>query len=81
MIKSQATVADGIIYISGCVGQLKAGELLSDGIQVQTETALNNLRNILLASGSSFNDVLKITVYLQNFQDYETFDKIYRNGN
>lgn len=77
---SQAIVDDKIVYVSGCVGQLETGKLVSGGIKEQTQTALNNLKNILLASGSSLNNVLKVNVYLQDFDEYEDFEEVYSNG-
>lgn len=50
------------------------------GAKEQTEAALINLKNILRASGSNLNNVLKTTVYLQDFNDFATVNDAYKDG-
>lgn len=81
LTKSQAVVADKTIYASGCIGvSLETGQLVSDDAAKQTEAALNHLKNILRAAGSNLNNVLKTTVYIQDFNDFATINEAYKNG-
>ena len=43
----------------------------------ETRQALINLSSILEASGSSIADVLKVTVYLNDIEDYSLVNQIY----
>lgn len=58
---------------------LETGQLVS-GAKGQAELALTHLKNILRASGSSLNNVVKTTVYLQDFNDFSTVNEVYRDG-
>lgn len=78
--KSQAVVAEKTVYVSGCLGtSLESGQLVS-GAKGQAELALTHLKNVLRASGSSLNNVVKTTVYLQDFNDFSTVNEVYRDG-
>lgn len=79
--KSQAVVADKTVYVSGCLGtSLETGKLVGDGAREQAEAALGHLKNVLRASGSTLNNVVKTTVYLQDFNDFASVNEIYKEG-
>lgn len=79
--ESQATVSDRTIYVSGCIGVgLESGQLVAGGAKEQTDAALNHLKNILRAAGSNLNNVLKTTVYIQDFEDFSTINEAYKSG-
>ncbi len=46
------------------------GEIVSPGIGVQTEQALQNLKNVLNVGGSDLDHVVKTTIYLKNMDDF-----------
>lgn len=71
---------DKTIYVSGCIGMTLDGQLVPGGAKEQTDTALIHLKNILRASGSNLNNVLKTTVYIQDFNDFTTINEAYKNG-
>jgi 2-iminobutanoate/2-iminopropanoate deaminase len=75
---NQAIVANGFVFVSGQVA-LRPGdkELLEGGIAVQTEQVLNNLDAILIAAGSSFANLVKTTVFLQNLSDFAAMNEVY----
>lgn len=74
-------MADKTVYVSGCLGtDLESGKLVPGGAKAEAEAALNHLKNILRASGSSLTNVVKCTVYLQNFDDFPIVNDIYREG-
>lgn len=48
-------------------------------IEEQTTQTLENLRAVLRAAGATFEDVIKVTVHLQDLQrDFPGYDRIYR---
>jgi 2-iminobutanoate/2-iminopropanoate deaminase len=75
---SQATIANGMIFTSGQLG-IPAGqsELVSGGIQAETRQALENIRAVLEAAGSSLANVLKVTVFLDDINDFAAMNEIY----
>jgi 2-iminobutanoate/2-iminopropanoate deaminase len=75
---SQAIVHGGIVYCSGQVALDPAsGQLLDGSVAAQTERALLNLQAVLQAAGSSFDQVMKTTVYLVAMADFAEMNKTY----
>lgn len=69
------------MYVSGCLGfDIAAGKLTEGGAAAQAELALNHLKNILLASNSEMDNVVKTTVFLQNFNDFQNVNEVYGKG-
>lgn len=80
-LHSQAVVVERNVYVSGCLGiNLETGKLVDGGVKQQAETALTHLKNILRASGSTMNNVVKTTVFLQDFNDFPIVNEIYKEG-
>ena len=75
---SQAIVANGFVFVAGQVG-LKPdhGELVGETIHEQTEQALANLKAILEAAGSSLDQIVKTTVFLDDFADFAGMNEVY----
>ena len=48
-------------------------------IKKQTEVVLNNLKAIIEDSGGSLSDVIKVTVYIRDMNDYEKINEVYGN--
>lgn len=46
-------------------------------IEEQTDQVLKNLGAILNASGLSFEDVVKVTVYISDLENFQRFNKVY----
>ena len=75
---SQAVEAGGFIYFSGQVGQDPAtGKLVAGGIAAETERVLQNLSAVLKAAGKSFDDVVRVGVFLTNIGDFGTLNGVY----
>jgi 2-iminobutanoate/2-iminopropanoate deaminase len=75
---SQAVSVDGWLYTAGQVGLDPAtGELVPGGFEAQAHRVFENLRQVLAAAGATFSDVVKTTVYLQDFGDFPKLNAIY----
>lgn len=48
----------------------KTGKLASDDIEVQIRQSLKNLNAVAIEAGGTLNDVVKITVYLTDFENF-----------
>jgi enamine deaminase RidA (YjgF/YER057c/UK114 family) len=63
---SQGIVANGFLYTAGQVPfNPTTMEVVGTDIQTQTKQALKNLRAVVEAAGSSFDKVVKTTVFLK----------------
>jgi 2-iminobutanoate/2-iminopropanoate deaminase len=75
---SQAISADGFVFTAGQVAlDPGTGELVGGGITEQTARALENLRAILTAAGTSFSQVVKTTVFLVDMADFTAMNEVY----
>jgi 2-iminobutanoate/2-iminopropanoate deaminase len=76
---SQAIIANGFIFVSGQVHKQpgKDGVLVSGDIKVKTAQVIENIKQILEASGSSLNNVVKVTTYLTDMSTYSLFNEEY----
>ncbi|MBN8661643.1 MAG: RidA family protein [Candidatus Obscuribacter phosphatis] len=74
---SQAIKHGGLVFVSGQIPLRPDGSLESGGITAETKQVLENLKNILAAAGSSFEQVLKTTVFLKDMGDFEAMNKVY----
>jgi 2-iminobutanoate/2-iminopropanoate deaminase len=75
---SQAIVYNGIAYLSGQIPLDPATmQIVEGGIEAQTERVLENLKAVLAACGSSFDRVLKTTVFLKDMADFPKMNEIY----
>src|SRR4051794_3228725 len=75
---SQAIVANGFVYVSGQVA-LKPGHdgLVGDTIEAQTEQVFANLLAILDEAGSGLDRLVKTTVFLASFDDFQGMNGVY----
>ena len=75
---SQAVKISDLVFVSGQIGNdPKTGEMVKGGINVQTRQVLKNLNEVLKAAGTAEKNVLKVTVYLTNMEDFPVVNGIY----
>jgi 2-iminobutanoate/2-iminopropanoate deaminase len=75
---SQGMTAAGFLFTAGQVALDPAtGELVAGGIADQTTRALENLRAVLGAAGSSLSQVVKTTVFLTDMGDFGQMNEVY----
>ena len=75
---SQATTNGDVLFTAGQLPLTVDGELLDDEpVAVQTEQALSNVEAILAAEGLEMGDVLKMTVFLDDIDDFEEMNETY----
>ena len=77
---SQAIIHNGIIYLSGQGAIDPATQKISLGdIEHETRLAMENIKIILEAAGSSLNQILTVTAYLLDMEDYAGFNAVYKS--
>jgi reactive intermediate/imine deaminase len=60
-----------LLFLSGIVALDANGRVVGKGdIRAQTKQVLENLKAILEAEGATFKDIVKITNYYMNYDDY-----------
>ena len=75
---SQAIKANGLVFVSGQLS-VRPGdkELTAGDIGAQTEQVFANLRAILEEAGTSLDNLVKTTVFLQNLDDFAGMNEVY----
>ncbi|KIK70952.1 hypothetical protein GYMLUDRAFT_33041 [Collybiopsis luxurians FD-317 M1] len=76
-ILSHATKVPGLIFLSGQTPVDKNGKLVEGGIQEHTAQCIKNLGNVLAASGSSWEKVVKVNVYLKDMDNFSAMNEVY----
>ncbi|KAJ9619139.1 uncharacterized protein PV06_02292 [Exophiala oligosperma] len=77
-IYSQAIVANGFVYCSGCVPMdPKTMKLIDGDIQAHTHQCIKNLGAVLEAAGSSLEHVVEVNVFLANMDDFAKMNEVY----
>ena len=76
---SQATSWNGLVFVSGQLPVLKAGDhsLAKASFEEQARCAFGNMLAVLDAAGARPEDVLKVTVYIAEMADWPACDAIF----
>ena len=75
---SQATTDGSLLFTAGQVPLTPDGDALDDAsVAEQTEQALDNVMAILESEGADAADVLKVTVFLADIDDFEEMNEAY----
>jgi len=75
---SQATEANGLIFISGQLPVDPATAAMAPAdIRAQTEAVLKNLQAILVSEGLTLANVLKTTVFMTDLSQFGQMNEVY----
>ncbi len=75
---SQGVTTEQLLFTAGQLGMDPAnGQMVEGGIQAQTHRALDNLKAVVEAGGSSLEKVLKVTIFLADMNDFVAMNEIY----
>jgi 2-iminobutanoate/2-iminopropanoate deaminase len=74
----QAIRIGEFVYASGQIPlDPTTGNLVEGDVKVQTRRVMENLKAVVEAAGSSFDHVVKATVFLKNIGDFAAMNDIY----
>jgi reactive intermediate/imine deaminase len=77
---SHGTTNGDLLFTAGQIPITPTGEVLDDEpITVQTEQALSNIEQILVAADLTMAHVLKTTVYMTDIDDFSGMNRVYRS--
>ncbi|HEU4630119.1 MAG TPA: RidA family protein [Gemmatimonadaceae bacterium] len=75
---SQATIGGGLLCTAGQIPLDPAtGELVDGDVVAQARRVFANLEAVLREAGSSWERVLKVTVYLHDMADFPRVNEVY----
>ena len=75
---SQALRAGDYLITSGQIPiDPKTGVLVKGGIEAQTKQVMENLKQVLLAGGVDFDNVVKTTIFILDMRDFDAVNMVY----
>lgn len=75
---SQAVRANGFVFVSGQIPiDPEKGEVVSGGFADQARQSLENLKQILVASGSGIEKVVAVDVFMTDIAQFTAFNEVY----
>ena len=75
---SQATLANGTLYVSGQIAlDQESGNLVNDSIELETHQVMKNLQAILTEAGMGFANVLKCTIFVKDLNNFGRINETY----
>lgn len=76
---SDSVRSGDLIFLSGQIGNVPGTSKLAEGgIEGETRQAMQNIGTALEAAGSSWQRVVKCTVFLADIKDWPAFNTVYR---
>ena len=74
---SQAVKAGNLMFISGQIPlDPKTGDLVSESIVEQAKQVLNNIKSICEAAGQSIDDIVKISIFLTDLENFAIVNEV-----
>jgi len=75
---SQAIRAGNLLFLSGQIAiDPKNNQMNSGSIEAQTKQVLDNLDAVLKANGMSMDNVVNVTVFLKDMNDFNKMNAVY----
>ncbi|PVX26536.1 MAG: deaminase [Candidatus Bathyarchaeum sp.] len=75
---SQAVTCCKLVFVSGQIPiDPQTSKIIEGGIEAQTVQVLENLKCILESINLTLNDVVKTSVFLSSFSDFQSFNQVY----
>lgn len=66
------------LFISGHIPlNPTTGKLVTESIEQATEQVMQNISNLLEVAGFSYTDVVKCTIFLTDFNDFQRMNAVY----
>lgn len=76
---SQGVVAGGFIFVSGQLPiDPQTGQFVEQDIKKQTRQVFRNIEQILAAEGAELKDVVKISAFLFNLEDFQGMNEVFQ---
>ena len=75
---NQAIATDRLVFTAGQIAiDRVTNQICAGAIAEQTRVVLTNLKAVLEAAGSSLDNVLKVTIFLKNMNDFAAMNAVY----
>ena len=76
---SQAKIIGNLVFTSGQIPLKPDGSLISDSFENESIQVLDNINEILKAAGSNIDNIIKLTVYLTDLENFSILNQVFEN--
>lgn len=75
---SQATEANGVLYVSGQIA-LNPGtnQMMDETLEIETTQVLDNLSAVVQAAGYTLQEIVKCSIFLSSMDSFSAVNEIY----
>jgi 2-iminobutanoate/2-iminopropanoate deaminase len=73
---SQAILVGNMLFVSGQIA-LKDGQMIQNSIEAETHQVMQNLQAVLQATGMSFANVVKTTIFVRDLNNFQKINEVY----
>ena len=74
---SQAKIVGNLIFTSGQIPLKTDGTIISNDFESECIQVLDNIKEILKASGSNMENIIKLTVYLTDLSKFDILNNVF----
>ena len=74
---SQAILMNNILFVSGQLGIDPGTSLIPESFEEQANLVFNNIKAILDAAGMGLSNIVKVSVFLKDLDDFTLLNEIY----
>jgi len=72
-----AVRAGDYIFVSGQVAKNEKGDMCVGNIEEETRWTLETIRRVLAEAGAGLEDVVKVTVYLEDARNFGRYNRVF----
>ena len=77
---SQAVLSGNTLYTSGQIAfNPETMALVLDDIKTETKQVMENMKEVLLAAGMTFEHVIKTSIFISDMDNFSQINKVYGN--
>lgn len=78
-VYSQGTIGGGLIFVSGQLPiDPNTNKFIEQDIKKQTRQVFRNIEKILTVEGAGFKDILKISAFLLDINDFKGMNEVFQ---
>lgn len=75
---SQAVLVNNTLYCSGQIAiDAQTGKFVDGNVTEQTHLCFKNIQNILKAANMDINNIIKVSCFLKEMDDFSEFNNVY----
>jgi enamine deaminase RidA (YjgF/YER057c/UK114 family) len=75
---SPAAVSDGYVHVAGVISSDASGAIIADDFMSQARRTFANLVTTIEAAGCTAADVVHVTTYLVDRDDFDAFNEVFK---